>query len=381
MINKRRIRRVDVQVSIFTAIIVIASFLCVYFFNYHLTYADMMDSLEDRAMSIYDYVEEKLGKDTFHTINDVSDTNKDAYITNKKLLEDVKGATGVMYLYTAKKKDDGSFIYVLDGLDETSPDFRNPGDAIEEEIIPELQKALDDELVLPSSIKSTTWGKIFISYMPIHENGKVVGVIGIEFKADHQYNTYHIIRIGTPLIALGACLIAVVLALVVFKRISNPFYKDMANSDYLTDLKNRNAFELDIQNWRLSRSQCITMFSIDLNDLKYVNDTFSHREGDTYIRHAAKLLHELLPKDAVLYRIGGDEFAAILSGEHDVEAIIKKIDDTLKKDAYFTKFALGISIGYAQFDYDYDDNLEATYHRADQLMYEHKRIYKETHKR
>ena len=66
MDRKKRISRVDVQVSIVTAVIVITSFICVYFFNYYITHEDMINSLQERAESIYVYVDDYVDKSTFH---------------------------------------------------------------------------------------------------------------------------------------------------------------------------------------------------------------------------------------------------------------------------------------------------------------------------
>lgn len=125
----------------------------------------------------------------------------------KEKLKEVKASTNVRYLYTAQRNENGEYVYLVDGLPSDSADFRNPGDKIEQEIIPELQAALNDKIILPNQIKNTEWGPIFISYFPIHENDKVVGVLGIEFDASHQYRAFQMIQIGTPIIAVIACLI------------------------------------------------------------------------------------------------------------------------------------------------------------------------------
>ena len=133
-------------------------------------------------------------------------------------------------LYTAKQNEAGEFIYVVDGLPSDAEDFRFAGDPIEPEIKGDMQRALDGEVVLPDNIKKTDWGKIFITYVPIHDGERVVGVLGIEFEAEHQYNTYRNLRLATPLIVLFACLVSAGLALVFFRRVSNPTFQDMANT-------------------------------------------------------------------------------------------------------------------------------------------------------
>lgn len=64
---------------------------------------------------------------------------------------------------------------------------------------------------------------------PIHKGDEVVGVLGIEFDVPSVPCFFDNLRIGTPIIAAIARLLAVFIAVRLFKRISNPMHKDMAN--------------------------------------------------------------------------------------------------------------------------------------------------------
>lgn len=377
--KSKRWQRVDMQVILLTTSIVGLSFLVVYFFGYYITYNDMIVGLEDRANSIYTYVQDSLNPDTFYDIDEKEDMQSEAYHSMKESLENVKEATGVMYLYTAKYNEDGEYVYLVDGLSYDSPDFRYPGDLIEPEVVKEMEKAYGNEIILPDEIKHTTWGNIFVSYFPIHDGEKVIGVLGIEFPAEHQYETFEMIRIGTPIIAFFACLIASFIAVFAFKRISNPMFQDLSNTDFLTNLKNRNAFELDVQNFnKRELHQHMAIVVLDLNDLKKVNDEQGHKVGDAYIQKAALLLRQVMGQDAPVYRIGGDEFTILVQNANDtkmieyVQAIQKAIDKANEVDT----MKVSISIGYAIFDETKDDSFYDTYHRADCNMYEAKRVSK-----
>ena len=83
----------------------------------------MIYSLKERSNTIYHYVENYLDKDTFNH-NFSLDMKNDTYKQIKQKLEDVKNATNVLYLYTAKMTDEGEYIYLVDGLPTASPDFR-----------------------------------------------------------------------------------------------------------------------------------------------------------------------------------------------------------------------------------------------------------------
>ncbi len=381
--KRNGINRVDVQVMILTAFLVVSSVLCVYVFNYKISYGSMIQSLETRTQSIYEYVDKTLDKSTFHEINSPEDQSKPSYVSMKASMEELKAITGVRYLYTAKQNENGDFVYVVDGLPADSEDFRNAGDLIEEEIIPDLKRALNDEVVLPEDIIETTWGHIFISYYPVHEGGQVVGVVGIEFDAEQQYQTYRTVRMITPLIALAACLIACLVAVKMFKRISNPRYQDLANTDQLTGLKNWNAFDLDLKNmisW--DRQEGMVVFSIDLDGLKQVNDNYGHQEGDRYIQEAAEILKKSAGDLAILYRVGGDEF--VILGENFTQDQIDKVLERIRVNTHAANQELQIKIsmagGFAAFDPQQDRDIRETYRRADLCMYEQKKKHKHKNK-
>ena len=107
-----------------------------------------------------------LDKAAFSEINVKEDMQKNSYRSMHEMLNNVKKAARVKYLYTAKKNESSEFIYLIDGLDYDSQDFRYPGDPIEWEIYDDMERALTGGPVLPKAIKNTGWGKIFITYMP-----------------------------------------------------------------------------------------------------------------------------------------------------------------------------------------------------------------------
>lgn len=372
--KKGRVSRVDVQVSLIVGIIVIASFICVYIFQYKITYQDMVSSLQKRSDSIYNYVENYVDKTTF--IDDL-EADDAGYISTKQKLEDVKIAANVRYLYTAKQRKDGTYVYLVDGLPSGSDDFRNPNDAIEPEIIPELRRALNNEIIMPDTIKKTTWGEIFVSYYPIHHDGEVIGVLGMEFDASDQYRTFRTLRIGTPIIAMIACVIAILIAGKLFRRISNPNFKDMANTDYLTKLKNRNAFMLDIHNREARHKKECGLIVADMNDLKVINDTYGHQIGDVCICKIAELL-SIGAEENPTYRVGGDEFVIIvpradmpLLREIEAQIIEGAADIKIEQD-----ISLTLAIGLAVYDVEKDKTLMDTFKRADYEMYDMKRYLK-----
>ena len=371
----KRTNRVDFQVSIMAGIIVILSCTITFAITYIISYQDMIQSLQDRVFSIYNYLDEQLDKNTFDHIQSKADIDRDSYQEMQTLLQNVKESSGVMYLYTATHLDTDKYIYVVDGLSLADSEFRYPGDLIETEVKHRMREALSGEIIMPDKIKNTSWGHIFIAYLPIFRENEVLGVLGIEFDAGHQYRTFQMLIFSIP-IAIGIfCIISCLIAFALFRRISNPSYRDLANTDMVTDLKNRNAFETDMKNLSHQKHLDIALLSIDLDDLKKVNDEKGHTEGDLYIISSARVLQKALASTSELYRTGGDEFVIIMYtlDLDSPEQLIQRIEMGLVEENLTSHNNMSLSIGFAFFDSNEDSNLMATFERADTNMYVLKR--------
>lgn len=93
---------------------------------------------------------------------------------------------------------------------------------------------------------------------------------------------------------------------------------EMATADFLTGLPNRRHFmallELELARLQRLETQRAVILMLDLDHFKTVNDRFGHATGDLMLKHFAAQLREELRKIDVAGRIGGEEFAIILSG-------------------------------------------------------------------
>ena len=138
--------------------------------------------------------------------------------------------------------------------------------------------------------------------------------------------------------------------------------------DILTGALNRISFYADTR--KLNFRDEVTVFSIDLNDLKKINDTKGHSAGDEMIRSTARMIRKRLPKGAHLYRVGGDEFVIISTGISD-EKTDRMVAD-LRADMLASPYSF--AMGYAQM-HD-DEKFDEVYIRADREMYKNKREMK-----
>lgn len=138
--------------------------------------------------------------------------------------------------------------------------------------------------------------------------------------------------------------------------------------DPLTRLNNRNAFAAAAH--ALEESSCAaTVLVCDIDGLKWVNDTLGHLAGDRVIRQAADVLRQCCPDDAQLFRMGGDEFLALIPRRLESAEVVW-LSETLR-DASVQHEHLRLSIGLATMMQA--DRLKEAISCADAAMYQNRR--------
>lgn len=155
-----------------------------------------------------------------------------------------------------------------------------------------------------------------------------------------------------------------------------------ANIDALTKVRNKRAYDIEIERINQEIKAGNTAFGlgmIDLNFLKKTNDTYGHEAGDEALRILCRTICRIF-RHSPIFRIGGDEFVVVLEN-HDYEHL-----DELKVD--FERELqnlqgnkepwerISAAAGYALFDPETDGDLGSVFKRADQLMYERKKQMK-----
>jgi diguanylate cyclase (GGDEF)-like protein len=151
-----------------------------------------------------------------------------------------------------------------------------------------------------------------------------------------------------------------------------------AYRDSVTQLYNRTYGMLTLDSLLQDKKQFVLIFA-DLDNLKYINDEFGHKEGDTYILNAAKYLSTFSP-EAVVCRIGGDEFLLLVQNTKNDEALEKmnKIYENFQKDEYLIDkpYTYSVSFGIAVVETDNELSTSDILSIADERMYENKRMRK-----
>ncbi len=153
----------------------------------------------------------------FTNINTVEDKTSLRYQTIQSRMNELRNLTSTKYVYTAKRNENGEIIYVVDGLDKDADDFRNPGDLIEEEMIPYIEKALNGESVVSQDIVDTEWGHIYTACYPVRNSSKeVIGALCVEMDMEYMYSVIETGKIGSRTIAIVTITIAVIIAVMLY---------------------------------------------------------------------------------------------------------------------------------------------------------------------
>ncbi|WP_130802717.1 GGDEF domain-containing protein [Acinetobacter ihumii] len=158
----------------------------------------------------------------------------------------------------------------------------------------------------------------------------------------------------------------------------------MATQDVLTELSNRSQF-LDRFRQCLAKAQSdqhsFALFIIDMDELKPINDQYGHRVGDAVLKEFAKRLKLVIRSQDHIARIGGDEFAIILTQLKNPDLstqVLKRIEQICKPKFIFEDKNLNIrcSTGIAIYPTD-ARSVEELLEFADQQMYLSKRLKKQ----
>lgn len=143
--------------------------------------------------------------------------------------------------------------------------------------------------------------------------------------------------------------------------------------DPLTSLYNRRGWSMllfreEERCQRYGHPACV--LSIDLDDLKWVNDTEGHAAGDMMLERAGIALMSLARSSDVVARLGGDEFAMLLveCDYYDGRTLLQRVEGTLAH--YGVKASLGVAVRKPGYD------LNETFALADAEMYAVKRSRK-----
>jgi len=160
--------------------------------------------------------------------------------------------------------------------------------------------------------------------------------------------------------------------------------REAATTDELTGLLNRRGFFTTAEHQlRVAHREKrpMALLYLDLNNMKEINDRFSHQQGDLALQDTADLLRKTFRESDIITRLGGDEFAVLFDNPPGA-AIEQVVSSHLQENvAAFTArgerpYQLSFSTGVAYYDPAERGSLQELMAKADALMYRHKQQFK-----
>ena len=161
--------------------------------------------------------------------------------------------------------------------------------------------------------------------------------------------------------------------------------RKQAFTDAMTGINNKDAYleTRKVLERKIDEGMArFTIFVMDLNYLKQMNDQYGHEFGDMLISDAATVLQHVFGEDRV-YRVGGDEFVALLEDTESIRAAdyAKSLDLEIREfnaGAKRYELPLALAYGYSSYDREHDRYFDEVFSRADESMYEMKSKMKGT---
>ena len=190
------------------------------------------------------------------------------------------------------------------------------------------------DLGLPTDIKESD--KPIVRQISVNDSGcrcvirrgdKYIVAVTIDKSFYRMNSVVALLVVGIYLILASCCI------MYMFSKIMKEKYEKekllyVSNTDALTGCLNRHAYETDINKLDLKKE--LIYISLDLNSLKHVNDTYGDAAGDEMICAAATCMMASFGEFGRVYRIGGDEFAVIITQKPDeLDAMTKHFDSSV----------------------------------------------------
>ena len=147
----------------------------------------------------------------------------------------------------------------------------------------------------------------------------------------------------------------------------------LSQCDLVTNLYNKNMFEQYLDDPVCMTARPVGVVVCDVDGLKLVNDALGHAEGDRLIKIVGAVIRQLCGPRIKGFRVGGDEFALLLSPTTEAEtaAVATSVADRVAgSDSSASQLPSRVSVGYAVSKDQ--QSLREVFRQADALMYEQK---------
>lgn len=236
-------KSIRVQITLFFLVIVLSISSLLSVILYSQSSKMVTNEVSDRAYKTIKEAGRIIDVNEFVKLKTVEDEIKSSYIKMRDDLDYIRRISGAKYLYTMRKTDDGKFMYVVDGA--YGENISHLGEI--EATTPEYEKVWSGTAYTDKKVhKESEWGAMLSSYYPLKDNqGKVVGLIGIDYDAESIYLGLNKFK-TTCIITLSLFAVVIIFCgLFLSNNISRPiknaakYSKELANLDLTKDVSQK----------------------------------------------------------------------------------------------------------------------------------------------
>ncbi len=293
-------------------------------------------------------------------------TESDKLALINEFAPNFKFTKSYLCLCTGEHKDDNPYsekmnLRVTFPYESSTPDYKD--------------ELFDRKHILPESVYDSDEPGCFI-VLPIHQKNITFGYLVSEWDEKQDFTIFI-----APVTAAIATAYEDLRMQEEFKELAEIRRQNLI--DTLTGISNRRAFEQRLSSLMANKelnTNFISFVSADLDNLKTINDTFGHHEGDIAIKAFANGIVSALNPDDICARVGGDEFYAIVTSpdEEFHKTIIERINKELEiqSEKLSKPYEIFASVGVCTVDKDSLSNAFEHLEVADKHMYEQKRLHK-----
>ena len=273
----------------------------------------------------------------------------------------------------------GISLYVTDkksGKIYGATDSKKIGKTLDDIGLGKQRKKMTKENFVSGTVRIDGEQSLYI----IKKTKKYIVGVTFEIASDNASNMIAILIMAVYLsIAAGVILFVIIILSKVRKEKKEQSamllsISEMSNIDKMTGCFNRKSYEEDLSN--MSENDQFIYVSMDVNGLKIINDSHGHAAGDELICGAAACMRRCFGKYGKVYRIGGDEFVAVLFVQLEQFVWIKTgFDADIKYWTGNQVEEISISCGYVSSGERKWASIQEIANVADIRMYEEKAMY------
>lgn len=342
----------------------------------------MLEEMTKRALAVANTTASFLALDSLPYIElsrsvqkDATTIDKQNYASMHAMFDELREKTSMDYLYTQYKINGTTRIFVLACKEQENPLLPLSGSQ-DTTVGTECDEVFQNAITISTGVKEhERWGTSVFAHAPIIDkrDNSVIGVVTAGFSLSTlESNMRNMFLLILGLFSLIIILVSLALCIVLRLR------EHSLDTEYLTKLGTKHYFENQLireANHAKATKTPFSLLMLDIDGFKLINDTHGHLSGDRVLQIVASIIRSNVQVTDSCSRIGGDEFAVILTASPLEQALLtaQAIQNTIRE--YTTEdipeLELSISIGVAQWDENH--TIQELIEQADQALYKAKK--------